>query len=405
MNILILASYLPYPLTNGGNVRLFNLIKRLSEKHELTLICEKRKYQNDHDLNMVKQYCQKVITFDRRRQWSFSNVLKTGFSLNSFLVSGHSLKTMKEKIKDELVSGKFDIVHVETFYILQNLPNTKLPIVLAEHNIEYMVYKRFADNAHVLLRPVLYLDIMKMRINEKMAWSKADKLLAVSEQDKRLMQRDDVVIIPNGIDLDSFPMKKPTVKEYRSLARHIIQPRKELLFIGDFKWMQNKDAVRWIIKDIWPFLLRAIEDEMKIKLCIVGKNLPENIKNLNSYDSVEFILDASDITAKIYKSADILLAPLRISGGSSFKILEAMASGVPVVTTLRGISGFDAEPDKHALIADDTRSFVEQTVRLLRDKDLYRQIALNGRQLVEEKYNWDIIAQKLDEVYKSLKSV
>ena len=96
MNILIVSSYLPYPLYSGGNVRLYNLLKELSKKHSITLICEKRPTQTQEDVTEVEKICEKVITVDRKKQWSLQNILKSGISSQPFLILGHTLPKMKE---------------------------------------------------------------------------------------------------------------------------------------------------------------------------------------------------------------------------------------------------------------------------------------------------------------------
>ena len=101
-----------------------------------------------------------VIFVIRKKQWNIGNVLKTGFSTNPFLVVGHTSDEFKQAIKDELVRENFDLIHVETFYVYQNLPKTKIPVVLVEHNIEYLVYERFAKLTNRLIKPLLYVDIL-----------------------------------------------------------------------------------------------------------------------------------------------------------------------------------------------------------------------------------------------------
>src|SRR6266404_6039929 len=121
MKILIISSYLPYPLYSGGQVRLYNIIKELSHKHEITLICEKRPYQTAQDIAEVKKICKDVITVDRKKQWSISNIAKAGISSNSFLVTGHTQQAFKQKIQEILSHNTFDLIHVETYYVMKNL--------------------------------------------------------------------------------------------------------------------------------------------------------------------------------------------------------------------------------------------------------------------------------------------
>src|SRR3989344_210895 len=139
MKILVVSSFLPYPLDSGGHVRLYNLVKELSQKHEIALICEKRKYQTEEDIEKLKKFCKKVVVVDRKKQWSIKNVLKTGFSLYPFLLIGHKNQEMNRVITDELKEKSFDVIHIETFYVMQNLPQVSIPTVLVEHNIEYLV--------------------------------------------------------------------------------------------------------------------------------------------------------------------------------------------------------------------------------------------------------------------------
>jgi glycosyltransferase involved in cell wall biosynthesis len=398
MKILLVSSYLPYPLYSGGHIRLFNLIKELSGKHKITLICEKRDYQKDAEINEVKKFCKKVITVPRKKQWSLKNILKTGLSRQPFLVIGHSSEEMRNEIQREMNENQFDLIHVETSYVMQNIPLTKIPVVLAEHNIEYSVYKRFADKAPLFLRPFLYVDILKLKYWEEAMWMKATKLIAVSETEKKIMEkiRKDVFIVSNGVDIAKFNFPGGSNSK-------INEREKRILFIGEFKWMQNRDAIGWIIKEIWPKLRAEFIPEMTdkgIKLWVVGRSIPDSVRGLTSDRNIVFDDNAPKETEEIFRKADLLLAPIRIGGGTSFKILEAMASGVPVLTTKLG-NAIGAKEESEIVVAETPDEFVAQIKKLLEDKEYYCSISENARRLIEKKFNWKKIAQDLDEVYES----
>lgn len=405
MNILLVSSYLPYPLFSGGHIRLYNLIKELSSNHKITLICEKRDYQGEAEISELKKFCKKVITVSREKQWTLRNILKTGLSMTPFLVTGHTNLEMQRVIKKELNENQFDLIHVETSYVIQNIPPTTLPIVLAEHNIEYLVYKRFADKAPLLLRPFLYIDILKLKSWEESVWRSVTKLVAVSGFEKEVMSkiRKDVIIVSNGVDVEKF--KALPLGGQASSKLKAAEKEKTILFIGEFKWVQNRDAVTWIIREIWPKLKADVIPSMDkgIKLWVVGRKIPQSIKNLTSEKDIIFDENAPKETELIFQKSDLLLAPIRVGGGTSYKILEAMASGVPVITTNLG-NAIRAVEDEEIVVAEDANSFTAKIERLLEDKRFYESVSSNGRKLIEERFNWKKIAEDLNCVYESVMS-
>lgn len=381
----MISSFLPYPLLSGGNIRLYNILRFLQQNNEVTLICEKRSYQTQADIKRVEEVCSKVITVPRRKQWSLLNIVKTAFSKKPFLLVGHESEEMKSKISKLLGEEKYDVIHVETFYVLQNVPKNALPIVLVEHNIEYAIYKKFAQNAFSLIRPFLSIDVAKLKREEEKAWRKATALVAVSQKEKELMGIDGVEVVPNGADVEKFKLKDYKKKRDR-----------KILFIGDFKYIQNLDAARWIIRSIWP-LISA--NNKNVKLWIVGKNA---LDKLGDYESEDVIIEDNPTsnTEEIYQNADILLAPIRVGGGTSLKILEAMATGLPVVTTRLGNEGIGAAENEDIIIADEPWEFSNKITDVLWNDVRLEEIGRSARVFIEKNYKWEMITEKLNDVYK-----
>ncbi len=390
MKILMVSSYLPYPLYSGGHIRLYNIIKNLSLQHEITLVCEKRDNQTESDIKNVEKICTKVITVKRKKQWSGKNILKTMVSLDPFLITGHKSGEMKKIIEELLNKENFDLIHVETFYVMQNLPKTNLPVVMVEHNIEYMVYKKYASRASLFLKPILTVDIAKIKRIEQKFWKRADVLVAVSPKEQKIMG-ESAKLIPNGVDIEKFSFKK------------IDKSKKErkVLFIGDFKWVQNRDSIIYIIKNIWPSVIYK-DVNKSLKLWVVGKMIPDSIKKLGD-PSVIFDENASNQTEKIFQEADLLLSPIRIGGGTNFKILESMASGTPVLTTSLGNEGLNAENNHEIIICEKPDEFANKIINILKDEYLYEKLSRNGRIFIEKNFDWKNISGKLDKIYKDLK--
>lgn len=389
MKILLVSSYLPYPLLNGGNIRLYNLMKALKDKHEITLICEKRDSQTINDVAQVEKVCKKVITVRRNKQWSLRNIIKAGLSTMPFLILGHTSVEFQDAISKELENGGFDLIHVETFYVMQNIPDFPIPIVLIEHNIEYLVYTRYMQKAPLVLKPLLWIDIRKIRRIEESFWSQAKVIATVSSQEKAIINKENCYVVANGVDMKIFTKKV--------VAKDFIKKTKKVLYIGDYAWLQNSDAARYIIEEVWP-KLRMVEN---ISLWIVGRNMPESLKKLGKDDARIIFDDTSKKSAsEIFAEADLLLAPIRVGGGTSYKIIEAMAVGTPVVTTSLGHEGIDVQKDRDILVADDPISLAEKVKNILSDDKAYRALSVNSRKAVEQIYDWSVIAKKLEEVYQ-----
>ncbi len=392
----MISSYLPFPLHSGGQVRLYNLIRELSDKHEITLVCEKRPHQTENDIKELEKICKKVITVTRKKQWSIENVVKAATSSHSFLVTGHTHLEMQRKIQELFLKEKFDVIHVETFYVMQNIPVTSLPIVLVDHNIEYHVYKRFMSRAPLLAKPLLAIDISKIKKEEQASWRQATKVVAVSEEDKKVMQNAGLEpeLVSNGVNIEQFAYK-PT---NRLLTEKSFATRK-VLFIGDFKWLQNKDSVSFILKEVWP-LMRS---KNNLKLWIVARDIPDSIRSLSNDPSVLFDTQSSvKPTPEIFQEADVLLAPIRVGGGTSYKILESMSCGTPVVTMPMSANAISATDGENIMVGRVPNELAEKTLQILDSQKLYAKIAQNGRKLIEANYSWKEIAKELEKVYKGV---
>jgi glycosyltransferase involved in cell wall biosynthesis len=229
---------------------------------------------------------------------------------------------------------------------------------------------------------------------EQNYWQSADRLIAVSDDDKKHMKRKDTIVIPNGVDTDAFTLT--------DLDKKIKGEKKRILFIGDFKWIANQDAVKQIITTIWPQMKLKIENSklnIDVSLWIVGRKIPAYIRNLSK--DKEIIFDETvDDTADAFAKADALIAPIRVGGGTKFKILEAMASGVPVVTTEYGAEGLNIKHSEHMLIGDTNEQLADLLIKLFADEKTYKQMAQKARKHIEDNFSWSSIAKKLEEVYK-----
>jgi len=391
MKVLMLTPYLPYPLITGGQTRSYNLIKRLSALgHKITLFCLVKSDKEKTFAPELEKYCEKVRIFKRpEKPWTLKNILKTGLSLFPFLVIRNQANGEKKEIEEILGKENFDLIHAETFYVMPHIPKTKVPVLLVEQTIEYLVYKHFVDEFKIFpLRPLLYIDVAKLKYWEKRFWLKAERVAAMSSDDKASMKflvpGLKVDIVPNGVDVKYFEQK---------VAEKSKSP--VILYLGNFTWLQNREAVAVLLKKIWPIIKLKLPET---KLWIIGKDAKNFFPNLSSEIRVE---EVSDVR-KVYQEATVLVAPIYGGGGTRYKNLESFASGLPVVTTSIGIGGTDARNEEEVIIRDKPGEIAEATIELILDENLYKKISENAKKLVKEKYDWDPIAKDLSNIYEQL---
>ena len=378
MKILFVSAVLPYPLYSGGQIRVYNLLKRLSEEHEIHLYAFIRSESEKKYLPQLS-FCKNVTTVHRGRVWQPKYLFKTLTSSYPLLWTSYHSSEMLGRLADEISRSYYDLVHIEPGYVWPSLPETRVPVVVCEHNIEHTVYEAYAKQFPIgILRPFLMRDVVKMKSWQHHVWKRAARIITVSESDKTFIQQSNVSVVPNGVDTQAFAFR-PKKKMSKNLT---------FLYVGNFRWMENRDAVDHLIQDWWPAIRNKYPNAT---LRIVGKNAPTGPYFVSSVEKIQDELYA----------ADIMLAPIRIGGGTKYKILEAMAAGLPVITSSLGIVGMHGEIKKHFLVAESAADVLE-SIAYLSDNTRRISLVTNARDLIEKEYSWDLIARKLDSIWNSL---
>lgn len=389
MKILFVSALMPYPLYSGGQVRVYNLLSRLAKKHELTLVTFLRSLDEkrwEKDLS----FCKNIITFYRGHAWQPGYVVRATIGTKPLLLASYDHVDLRSEIAAELSTGGYDLVHIEPWYVWPSIPATTTPVVAVTHNIEYGIYAQYARTfPFAPARPFLYWDVVKLRFWEERVWKRASKVVAVSTDDARVIQKaigvdSRVAIIPNGVDVASFRFA------VKKTGRAPV-----FLFVGSFAWVQNRNAIVWLVKEIWP---RIRSRHPNANLRVVGRNMPGAIRSRITGEGITILEHVEDIQKEL-QAADILLAPIRIGGGTSFKILEAMAAGLPVVTTTLGATGLNVTNGRELMIGDTQDQFMSAVESLLSSPQKRREIAKRARTVIEKDYTWDRIASTLDALW------
>lgn len=395
LKILMLVPFLPNIQTSGGQTRWYNIIKHLSKEHEITLFSLKKDESEKKFIPELKKYCKEVRVFSRPKSpWTLKNILLAELGFYPLVVIRNLSRSEKKAVKEELETGNYDLIHAEAFYVMPHIPETDVPTVLVEQTIEYLVYKHYVDNeVPLVLKPLYMLDVVKLRYWEKYYWKKADKLVSVSHEDRQAMHdlipNVDVDIIPNGVDTDYYIAKKVAKKH----------PARVMYGVTNFEWLQNVEAVNLLIDEVWPTIHK---EEPDAKLWIVGRRIPEKIVKLaEERDDVE-ITESIEDARDAYLAATVMVTPIKGAGGTRLKILEAMAAGLPIVSTSVGVAGLDLKNGKHALVSDSMSGLAKEAIKIIRNKKMAEKMGKEGQKFVKDNFDWKAISKLHKPIYDNL---
>ncbi len=396
MKILMLTPYLPYPLLSGGQIRTYNLLKKLANKHEVTLFALIKDADETKHVPELEKYCKKVKVFKRSsRPFTISNIIRTAFSTYPFLVIRNHVPEVIQAVEQELEAEHYDLIHAETFYMMPHIPKTSIPTLLVEQTIEYLGYESYAKKAPALVQPLLNIDVKKIKHWEKHYWNESKTLIVMSDDDKKFIGKEigdasKIEVVANGVDTDWFEQKSENRPS---------QPT--LLSVGTFKWLPNVEAVDFLVQKVWPL----IKDQLPhIKLWIVGNAPTRTVMNYQKKDETITVSGTIPDIRDAFKGAHVLVAPVFSGKGTRYKILEAMASGTPIVATSTAVEGLEVAHGTHVLTSDTAEGIAELVVTLIKDPILQKKLADNGKKFVKTNYDWAIISEKLDTIYQTIGS-
>jgi polysaccharide biosynthesis protein PslH len=382
-----------HPLNGGDRIRTFNMLKELRKRHELTYLCLRTPADTAEAVAQASEYCHEVIPVDhpvknKRGLRFYAEVLgNTLFGKYPFLASKYVSPASIAHLKRLIASEKFDLLICDYLAPMGNLlelaARPALPMMLFQHNVESVIFKRHAEATANPVKRALYLRQWRaVERMERQAAAFVDTQVSVSDSDTdlfRAMGMTNVLgAVPTGVDCDFFqppaePAKKPV-----------------LAFLGSMDWDANQDAVRWFTTEILPRIRAKVP---QAEFLGIGRNPPAALRALAESDPlIRLTGTVPDVRPHMADAAAMVL-PLRVGGGTRIKVYEAMAMGAPVISTTIGAEGLDYTHGRNILIADTAEAFAEETIRLLQSPALAAGIAAEARTHVAEKYSWGSVAE------------
>ncbi|MHB0913149.1 MAG: glycosyltransferase family 4 protein [Armatimonadota bacterium] len=375
MKILFLTQFSPYPPVSGGAVKTCRILTHLAERHEVSLVSYSRGSDEAEALSCLPVHRMRHAHIDRS---AARNVFDAARSLlgESFIISRDRRMEM-QRVVDSLLPGQ-DLVYVDHLQMFQFVPQpAPCPVLLDEHNVEWRIIERFAHTGNPAVRLFARIEWPKLQRYELAACRAANVVLTVSEEDRKTLlgagvPGERVHALPIGVEREPVPLDPGS---------------RTIVTFGQMAWPPNADAVTWFARTIFPRVRAAVPDA---RFLVIGANPPPI-----AGPGIEVAGFVPDLRAAVAGAA-LFVAPLRVGSGMRVKIVDAMALGLPTVTTSVGCEGIPLTPGEHALVADIPEEFAKGIVRLLRDPKERERLAGSARAFVAERYSWGPILTRLD---------
>lgn len=394
MKILFLSPTVPFPLTDGGRIRVFNLLKQIAKKSDITLLALETQPTDEEGVAELQQLgvqVHLVPNAPRLPRVSLRTLVNAFRKRQPITVARYDLPTYRQKFKELIATENYDLVHYEMFHTAQFYTETDLPGVLSQQNVDSEIWRRLcSETANPFYKFAYWTQQLAFQRYERMLSPKFDVVTCTSDIDAAVFQRhcpaDAIAIIPNGVDVTHFQPDFTT------------EAPAHLIYIGSMDWYPNEDAVAFFADDILPGIQSGVPD---VQFSIVGGNPSGRVQKLAERDGVVVTGRVPEIKP-YFAEATVFVVPLRIGSGTRLKILEALAMGKAVVSTSVGAEGLDLKDGEEIFIADAPKPFAEAVTRLLTDPALRRRIGENGRARVEKDYDWRSIGEKLHQRYTEI---
>lgn len=398
MKILLLCNKSPYPPSEGGPMAMNSIITGLvREGHKVKVMAfNSDKYSVDPE-NIPLEYRQKTgIEFiDIVLKVKVIDAFKNLFSDDSYHVKRFISEDFSKRLVEVLKAEEFDVVQLEMVYmapyidIIREHSNAK--IVLRAHNLEHQIWERIAKKTRFFAKRWYINHLARtLKAYELSVLDKVDGVAAITNRDASFFRKvtsRPVIDVPFGVDIEKFKYNNK------------VKTTPDFYHIGSMNWMPNEEAMRWLLDNVWD---EVVEREPEAKLYLAGRNMPQWL--LKTKKTNVFVVGEVEDSHKFVSDHDVAVVPLLSGGGMRIKIIESMALGKTVISTMVGAEGIRYKEYENIIIADNADQMIEAMCRIVQDYETAERIGANARSLIEDVYDNEKIINRLVLFYNELLS-
>ena len=385
---------LPFPLDQGGRIRMFSILRHLSRNHEVHLVTNVLGPVPDGAVEALSPYMATIEMVARpytlwRSAW---RLLRSFAARKPYILFKYHSPALSRRVAAMTCVIQPDCILIESQYLIACAQHIPVPVIIDFHDIASQLYARFAASPRLSLKKIHgYMQYGFINRLERNLPGQVSACTVISNEDKLMLQTlsgaDNIFVVPNGVDLDYF--KSTDSHEGEKL---------DIVFTGSMDYYPNQDAVLFFCQEALPLLWA---ERPETTFTIVGRDPGPAVLALQEEPRICVTGVVDDVRPYLQK-ATLVVIPLRMGGGTRIKALEAAAMGKPIVSTTLGLEGINFHHQTHVLIADTPADFAAACLQLLDSPQTRKALGQMAQTAVRAQYAWESCVGQLENVLQQI---
>ena len=389
MKIFVLLPRIPYPLEKGDKLRAFNQIKQLAKRNEIVLCAlnDNLKVSEQDAFRALQPYCQSVNFIKINKLQILFGLIRAFFKGLPMQCGYFYNRKADKKINNLIAKHKPDMLYGQLLRTAEYIRHKDIPKAIDYQDIFSYGMKRRANIASCVIRPIYNMEYRRLKRYEAEIFDDFNVKTIISEPDRALFpheKRDEILIIPNGVDHDYF---KPQEREKKY----------DLVFTGNMSYPPNVNAVEYLANEILPIVWKS---RPETTLYIAGATPDPRVRKAASERII--VSGWLDDIRDAYAQSRVFIAPMRIGTGLQNKLLEAMSMRLPTITSPLANASLGAKPNEEILIGSNAEEMANNIITLLTDKEKAERIAQAGFDFTNRVYDWGRATERLEEAMEAV---
>ena len=391
--ILFVSARLPYPMTEGHQIRTFGVLSQLAKDFDVHLYSLLRSSEVLPTDNELSSLCSSISGFPLK----FGLVHNLRAAIDSLggskplMITRYISPSLKKQFEKKIAEIQPDIIHFDLLTLsgLIGVVPKDIPIVLNEHNIESdLIKQKYLSQPTGLFKLILKRETKLLERFEINSCNQSNVVLACSDNDRNVILKygdNNVFTIPNGVNTTKLLPGDESTNEH-------------FVFLGGMGWYPNKLGMEWFIKEVFPLIF---EQNSSVKIDVVGNPEPKLEIPLRYKNNINILGFVDDFIPIVQKSR-AMIVPLTVGSGTRLKVLEGMALGKCIISTTKGAEGINLIQGNNVVFADTPQSFAAAVIDFLSNEKEAQEIGTRARDMAVSTYDWDVIGIKLKTIYSEL---